>query len=66
MQLSRNAKCERSRKGKRLWGYSSAGRAPALQAGGHRFDPDYLHQRRAEEVGLLQMDVGKITDERKS
>ena len=24
-------------------GYSSAGRAPALQAGGHRFDPDYLH-----------------------
>ena len=26
-----------------IWGYSSAGRAPALQAGGHRFDPDYLH-----------------------
>ena len=26
------------------WGYSSAGRAPALQAGGHRFEPDYLHQ----------------------
>ena len=25
------------------WGYSSAGRAPALQAGGRRFDPDYLH-----------------------
>ena len=25
-------------------GYSSAGRAPALQAGGHRFDPDTLHQ----------------------
>ena len=25
-------------------GYSSAGRAPALQAGGRRFDPDYLHQ----------------------
>ena len=24
-------------------GYSSAGRAPALQAGGHRFEPDYLH-----------------------
>ena len=24
-------------------GYSSAGRAPALQAGGRRFDPDYLH-----------------------
>ena len=28
------------------WGYSSAGRAPALQAGGRRFDPDYLHQKR--------------------
>ena len=25
------------------WGLSSAGRAPALQAGGHRFDPDTLH-----------------------
>ena len=25
-------------------GYSSAGRAPALQAGGQRFDPVYLHQ----------------------
>jgi len=24
-------------------GLSSAGRAPALQAGGHRFDPDRLH-----------------------
>ena len=28
-----------------IWGYSSAGRAPALQAGGQRFDPAYLHQR---------------------
>ena len=27
------------------WGCSSAGRAPALQAGGQRFDPAYLHQR---------------------
>ena len=26
------------------WGYSSVGRAPALQAGGQRFDPAYLHQ----------------------
>ena len=24
-------------------GYSSAGRAPALQAGGHRFEPVHLH-----------------------
>ena len=28
------------------WGHSSAGRAPALQAGGHRFDPDCLHHSR--------------------
>ena len=27
-----------------LGGYSSAGRAPALQAGGQEFDPPYLHQ----------------------
>ena len=27
------------------WGCSSAGRAPALQAGGHRFEPVHLHQR---------------------
>ena len=27
------------------WGYSSAGRAPALQAGGQEFDPPYLHQK---------------------
>ena len=28
----------------RLRGVSSAGRAPALQAGGHRFDPGTLHR----------------------
>ena len=28
-------------------GCSSAGRAPALQAGGRRFEPDQLHQQRA-------------------
>ena len=27
------------------WGFSSAGRAPALQAGGQRFDPANLHQK---------------------
>ena len=26
------------------WGISSAGRAPALHAGGQRFDPAILHQ----------------------
>ena len=34
---------EGARGGVEMWGYSSAGRAPALQAGGRRFDPDYLH-----------------------
>ena len=33
-----------SKKGKdEIWGFSSAGRAPALQAGGQRFDPANLH-----------------------
>ena len=27
-----------------VWGCSSIGRAPALQAGGRRFDPVWLHQ----------------------
>ena len=28
-----------------LWGCSSAGRAPALQAGGQGFESHHLHQR---------------------
>ena len=40
-----------------IWGFSSAGRAPALQAGGQRFDPANLHQRtstgtKPSEAGL--------------
>lgn len=32
------------------WGHSSAGRASALQAGGRRFDPDWLQEEcRGEE-----------------
>ena len=34
---------ERERKRAEPRGYSSAGRAPALQAGGHRFESVYLH-----------------------
>ena len=34
---------ERSRSSP-IWGCSSAGRAPALQAGGHGFDSHHLHQ----------------------
>ena len=33
--------------GETLRGVSSAGRAPALQAGGHRFDPGTLHQKKS-------------------
>ena len=29
----------------KVWGCSSAGRAPALQAGGHGFDSHHLHHR---------------------
>ena len=32
-----------------IWGFSSAGRAPALQAGGQRFDPANLHQSKQVE-----------------
>ena len=28
----------------KIWGCSSAGRAPALQAGGQEFDSPHLHQ----------------------
>ena len=32
-----------------IWGCSSAGRAPALQAGGQEFDSPHLHQRASED-----------------
>ena len=32
-------------------GYSSVGRAPGLQPGGHRFEPGYLHGRRIDFFG---------------
>ena len=34
------------------WGCSSAGRAPALQAGGHGFDSHHLHQN--HETGAMR------------
>ncbi|SBV93689.1 hypothetical protein KL86CLO1_10413 [uncultured Eubacteriales bacterium] len=43
LEGTRRRMAERARQ-RAAWGYSSAGRAPALQAGGHRFEPDYLHQ----------------------
>ena len=36
---------------KRIWGCSSAGRAPALQAGGHRFEPVHLHHTCGGQFG---------------
>ena len=33
----------------KIWGCSSAGRAPALQAGGQEFDPPHLHHRASED-----------------
>ena len=39
-----------------IWGCSSAGRAPALQAGGQGFDSPHLHQtvRQEEKPRLMQ------------
>ena len=39
------------------WGCSSAGRAPALQAGGHRFDPVHLHQRLKKDTAATKDSV---------
>jgi hypothetical protein len=42
-------------------GLSSAGRAPALQAGGHRFDPDRLHQPLSRNEDQKFRDYGRET-----
>ena len=36
-----------------LWGCSSVGRAPALQAGGHEFESHHLHASN-EQCGLIK------------
>ena len=38
----------------RIWGCSSAGRAPALQAGGREFEPHHLHQRAQDPLGEIE------------
>ena len=38
-----------------LWGLSSAGRAPALHAGGQRFDPASLHFNFYNDGGVAQL-----------
>ena len=47
-----------------IWGVSSAGRAPALQAGGHRFDPGTLHQQKSWQltVDSWQLTVKELTE----
>ena len=39
-----------------LWGHSSVGRAPALQAGGHEFESRCLHQLPREQQNYLHLD----------
>ena len=53
---------------KNIWGFSSAGRAPALQAGGQRFDPANLHQNKRlteipseEEISLSLLGISDLT-----
>jgi hypothetical protein len=44
-----------------IWGISSAGRAPALHAGGQRFDPAILHQIvRRDQRSLIQVLVNRV------
>ena len=52
-----NGKCDSEIKFSFIWGYSSAGRAPALQAGGHLFgyNPKYdASGRLLKKVSYLQ------------
>ena len=37
------------------WGFSSSGRAPALQAGGERFDPVNLHHLLVNDGAVAQL-----------
>src|SRR5690554_5727395 len=57
-RMRRTTQHERkSRSNKR--GHSSAGRAPALHAGGQRFDPAWLHHY-GSMVRLVHSDIGKM------
>ena len=44
-------------RGSLKWGVSSAGRAPALQAGGHRFDPGTLHYKEIDWSSDREVEV---------
>ena len=43
-----------------LWGCSSIGRAPALQAGGRRFDPVQLHHILSRYIKFLIITESKL------
>ena len=41
----------------KFWDHSSAGRAPALQAGGHRFEPCWSHFARQYYIDVIIVDA---------
>ena len=50
-----------------MWGCSSAGRAPALQAGGQEFDSPHLHHRKfahAKLQGISKKEYGLSKEEK--
>ena len=42
-----------------IWGCSSVGRAPALQAGGHEFESHHLHESNEENVRTGRTGTGE-------
>ena len=40
-----------------IWGCSSVGRAPALQAGGHGFESHHLHHRRKSRRTMVEQNT---------
>ena len=48
-----------------LWGCSSVGRAPALQAGGHEFESHHLHEsnEQCQDVGIERIVFTRIREE---
>ena len=48
----------------RMWGLSSAGRASALQAEGHRFEPYRPHFKELlEMIGRVNADVAQLAEQ---
>ena len=43
-----------------IWKYSSVGRASALQAGGHRFEPCYFHQKQLNIAHYILLSYNKM------